>query len=96
MHNIAANTGPMNTGVTSVGASAAAISPSLNTPLVYGVHVSAPSGNTQTIYLGGPAVTTSNGYPLLAGKDVLIPIEDIGNLYAVTPSGPQTLNWFAG
>ena len=48
-----------------------------------------------TIYIGGPNVTTANGYRLDNGDKLQIPLSDLEDLYAVTNSGTATLYVFA-
>jgi hypothetical protein len=47
------------------------------------------------IYIGGPNVTTANGYRLDNGDKLQIPLSDLEDLYAVTSSGTATLYVFA-
>jgi hypothetical protein len=46
------------------------------------------------IYIGGPNVTTANGYRLDNGDKLQIPLSDLEDLYAVTSSGTATLYVF--
>ena len=43
------------------------------------------------IYLGGPDVTTSNGYQLDNGDKLTVPVGDYEALYAVAMSGTTTV-----
>jgi len=43
------------------------------------------------IYLGGPNVTTSNGYKLDNGDKLTVPVGDHEALYAVAASGTHTV-----
>lgn len=43
------------------------------------------------IYLGGPNLTTSNGYKLDNGDKLTVPVGDHEALYAVAASGTHTL-----
>lgn len=54
--------------------------------------------STITIYLGGSGVTTSNGYPLLAGQSVTLSSinSEAGSLWAVAASGTPKLSVLAG
>jgi hypothetical protein len=47
------------------------------------------------IYIGGPNVTTANGYRLDNGDKLQIPLSDLEDLYAVASSGTATLYVFA-
>jgi hypothetical protein len=46
------------------------------------------------IYIGGPNLTTANGYKLDNGDKLQIPLSDLEDLYAVTSSGTATLYVF--
>ena len=52
-----------------------------------GVYVRAATANTIVIYVGNDNVTASDGYPLPAGEEVLIPIENPSKVFVVaTPA----------
>ena len=46
------------------------------------------------LYIGGPNLTTANGYRLDNGDKLQIPLSDLEDLYAVTNSGTATLYVF--
>ena len=48
-----------------------------------GVRVRAATANTIVIYVGKENVTAADGYPLPAGEEVNIPIEDPSKVYVV-------------
>ena len=52
-----------------------------------GVRVRAATANTLTIYVGPRGVSTSTGYPLPAGEELAIPIEDPSKVYIVATPG---------
>lgn len=52
-------------------------------------------GNSLTVYIGGPAVTTSTGYPLAASESACFPIGNANKLYVVASNTGSTLAWFA-
>lgn len=43
--------------------------------LARGVNIKAHTGNAGTVYVGGPGVTASNGYPLAAGDSLFLAVE---------------------
>lgn len=51
-----------------------------------GVLIKALSTNSETVYVGGSDVTTSNGYPLAASESVSLPIDDPSRIYIVGTS----------
>lgn len=51
-------------------------------------------GGTQTVYLGGSAVTTSNGFPLAAGAGTCFPIQNLNQLYVIAASTGSTVAWY--
>lgn len=52
------------------------------------------AGVTQTIFLGGSGVSSSSGFPLLAGKDKPFYFEENVAMYAVTTGPSLTMNIF--
>lgn len=53
-----------------------------------GVRVRATTVNTIVIYVGRVGVTVADGYPLPAGEELTIPVEDISKVYIIaTPAG---------
>jgi hypothetical protein len=72
-----------------VGTVATAITTSF--PMEGHVHVR-NIDNTDTVYLGGPGVTTSNGYAILKGQEIdfRIPTGDI--VYAVSTKSGHTIS----
>ncbi len=79
--------------VGSGGASAAGdaiIAPGYIRKAYKGVRVRAATANTLVIYVGPAGVTTSTGYPLPAGEELSIPIEDPSKVcVAATPAANQ-------
>lgn len=51
--------------------------------------------NVKPIWVGPKGVTASTGYPLLPGKGLGIPLEDAGDLYAISNVPDQILAWIA-
>jgi hypothetical protein len=67
------------------------------TPVVGGIIIQAPAGNSQIIYLGGSNVTSANGFALAAGgSSPLLHINDVSKLYAISATGTQAVNWIGG
>ncbi len=56
------------------------------------LHVFAEATNTVPIFLGTSAVTSSNGFPLYPGDDVIWPLGD-DPLYGITASGSATVRY---
>lgn len=48
-----------------------------------GVVVQALTTNTGTVYVGGPGVTTSTGYPLVAGQAISYAAANSANIYII-------------
>lgn len=46
---------------------------------------------TATVYVGGADVTTSNGYPVRAGRDTSFDFEQGERMFAIVASGTQTI-----
>lgn len=64
-----------------------------------GIQIFASSGNTADIYVSSESTITANsnddtdGYPIQAGEKLLITERTPNYLYAVAPTGSQTM-WF--
>lgn len=64
-----------------------------------GIQIFAASGNTADIYVSTNSAITANsnddtdGYPIQAGEKLLVTERTPNNLYAVAPTGSQTM-WF--
>lgn len=55
--------------------------------------VKSPSTNTATIYIGGPDVSSSNGFPLAPGDSAIaLDANATEAIYAVCATGSQVLN----
>lgn len=52
-----------------------------STPLTSGVRVKALAGNTGTVYIGDEDVAAATGYPLAAGEEVFVEINDLAAVY---------------
>lgn len=78
-------------GTIASGAVAAHIAPdSIN--LRFGAIITAPSANTAAVFIGDEDVTTGTGFPLVAGATLILPVQELRDIYAVSVAA-QTLNW---
>ena len=58
------------------------------------VFLSAPKGNTFPVFFNTTStVTISDGFPLYAGQSVSLPLQQPEDIYCVTESGVQTIDW---
>lgn len=62
-----------------------------------GIHLKAPSTNTDVVYVGGRNLLTNpnDGYPLDPGESLFIECDALGKIYARANSGAQVLNYIA-
>ena len=64
-----------------------------------GIQIFASSGNTSPIYVSTNSAITANsnddtdGYPIQPGEKLLVTERTPNNLYAIAPTGSQTM-WF--
>lgn len=74
--------GEVLTGQTSIVTTGTAVQLSSDTSEIKnGVIVQALSGNTNSIYIGGSGVTTSNGFELQAGQAASLAINKLSSVY---------------
>ena len=59
----------------------------------YGILIRADSANTDPIYLGDSSVTSANGFPLLKGDSIILPITDSIDLYCISTGAAQEVAW---
>jgi hypothetical protein len=59
------------------------------------VYVKADAGNAGVVYVGKAGVSASNGYPLAAGEDVKIPVDDPSKIYVIGSQADQGVKWLA-
>ena len=85
-------------GQTTIGVNAVQIA---NYPvmLVRGVLLRAPgvndtTPNTDEIWVGKVGVTASNGMAIAPGESMIVPVEDMSQLYAISTAGGQILAWW--
>jgi len=61
-----------------------------------GIVVTAAATNSVAIYVGGPTVTAAGsraGIPVGAGSSMTLPVDDLGDLYAVSTLPGQRLHY---
>lgn len=56
------------------------------------LHLQAPSTNTASIFIGGPGVTTANGYELAAGKELVLVLDSEDQVFGVVAAATQPAN----
>ncbi len=84
-------------GHASVGVAAAVVS-SRSLKFKYGVLLYADANNTANIWIGRTGVTAdananTGGYPITPGASVILPFEELENLYAISTIAAQDLAW---
>lgn len=84
--------GEFHHGHGTIGTDSAALTV-IDAPLSHGVYIKASSDNTDVIYVGGPSVTSSNGYILDKGEEVFLPVEKASQVYVVGGDSGQKYNW---
>ncbi len=85
-------------GQTTVGLTAVQIANYPGT-LVQGVLLRAPGANdtapnTDEIWVGKVGVTAANGMAIAPGETMIVPVEDMSQLYAISTAGAQVLAWW--
>jgi len=63
--------------------------------IMKGVQLKAASSNAGTIYIGRDTVSSTTGFPLLAGESVFISVEDVTKIKAIASEASQGLSWLA-
>ena len=80
-------------GTTTVGTAATLIDGvAWQNPVVMHIH---NNDNTETVYLGGPDVSTSNGLRLLKQDSLEITLHQANQIYAVSSQNSHVLSWIA-
>lgn len=59
------------------------------------VYIKANAGNTGDVYVGLAGVSASNGYPLDAGEEVKIPVDDPSKIWVIGSADNQGVKWIA-
>lgn len=57
------------------------------------VSIRAMPSNSGTVYVGGSGVTTSDGWPLLAGESIDIGIDNTDSIYLIASAASQLYRW---
>jgi hypothetical protein len=82
-------------GTATVGTTAAQFT-STATALAQGVSIKALAANTNTVYVGSDSsVTNSNGYPLAAGEEVFIIVNDLSKVWIYGGAASQVARYIA-
>lgn len=63
-------------------------------PAKTAIHLSTPSGNSGTVYVGGSSVNPTGGYPMAASASADLAYVS-GQVWAVGSAASQVLNWLA-
>lgn len=80
-------------GTTTVGTAATLIDGiAYNNPVLLHIH---NNDNTETVYIGGPDVTTSNGLKLLKEDSLEITLHQANQIYAVSSQNGHVVSWIA-
>lgn len=66
---------------------------SLTVPDGVSLAIKAPTGNTDTVYIGDSSVTTTNGFPLEAGDGIELQPTDVANVYVDADSSGDGIRW---
>jgi hypothetical protein len=61
--------------------------------LTTGVLVIADAANTGKVFVGGPSVTTANGYPLSAGAGVSLDVTSLAMVWFVCQNTTDTIHF---
>ncbi len=64
-------------------------------PAAHGVVVKAMPANTGILYIGIVGVTSTTGFPLEAGENITIPVDNANKIYARASVDNQALAWVA-
>lgn len=64
-----------------------------NGALTTGVLVSADATNTGTVFVGGSAVSTANGYPLSAGASVSVDVTSLSMVWVVCQNTTDVIHF---
>ena len=84
--NVGTKTGIGPSGVTMVN---------FDYPLDAGVEILAQSGNVANVFLGNSQVSATEGFPILPGASLFMPVDNLNKIYVFSPSVNQTVFWEA-
>ena len=77
----------------SVGTTRAQLNTDGREALRRGVTVKAATGNADVVYVGGPEVSTTTGYPLVAGESLYLPAMFTDQIWVVGGASAQGFAW---
>jgi hypothetical protein len=60
-----------------------------NGRLTKGITLAAPAANAAVVYVGGPGVTTTTGFPIAAGDTLELPVQNMNQIYFVGTAGDK-------
>jgi len=64
-------------------------------PLKSGVNIKALQTNTDLVFVGSVGVITTTGYPLSAGEELFLEVDDAIKVYTISSTSGQTACWTA-
>lgn len=79
-------------GQVTVGTSVVQL-PDVSIPEGFAVVIKAMGDNSGKIYIGGPGVSTSNGYELGAGDGIGLRVSNLNYVYAIADTENQKICW---
>jgi hypothetical protein len=80
-------------GTTTVGTAATLIDGvAYNNPVLLHIH---NNDNTDSVYIGGPDVTTSNGLKLVKEDSIEITLHQANTIYCVSAKSGHVVSWIA-
>jgi hypothetical protein len=82
------------TGQKTVGTSVVQLTAS-ERELKSGLLIKATSTNAASVFIGGPSVTTSTGYELVAGDEVKLFTPNGSKVYAISGTASQSVSFLA-
>jgi hypothetical protein len=84
---------PLLSGNTTVGTAATLIDGiAWHNPVLLHIH---NNDNTDSVYIGGPDVTTSNGLKLLKQDSLELTLHQANQIYCVSSKTGHTVSWIA-
>jgi hypothetical protein len=84
---------PLFSGQTSVGTAATLIDGiAYNNPVLLHIH---NNDNTDSVYIGGPDVTISNGLKLVKEDSLEITLHQANTIYCVSTKSGHVVSWIA-
>lgn len=61
--------------------------------LVRGITLKAVAANAGVIFVGGPEVTTTTGWPLPVNETIFIPVSSLEQIFVIADTADQNLSW---